>query len=127
MLKLSTDTLLLDKLNKEGAGTRRLGFKHVDDVMTYSSKEFDVMMMLQGADVFAKNWSKPSPYHSVSFYKYVHLFFSGLTAGSRIAYRMFKLLLPCLPGSRSADIAIKQHFYQGTGFRYDAPTKYQCS
>lgn len=73
MLKQITFLPCLKECNKEGAGARNLGATNGDHVTIYSSNEIEVKLMLQTADAFANNLTKPLLFHSVSFYKREHL------------------------------------------------------
>lgn len=63
----------LGKLSQDGAGTGNLGVSYVDSATIYRSNQVDVKLMLQTADVFVKNPSKPSSFNSAFFQKLAHL------------------------------------------------------
>lgn len=85
MLKQSTVLSVLEVLGKENLGTTSVGVTHVDHGTVLTSNEVEATFTLQAAEVSVKNPTEPSLFHSLSFYKPVHLF-----------YRNHKWLTTCM-------------------------------
>lgn len=69
---------LLKELGVKGAATQNLDVTHVDDATVYSATKEHVNLMVSAGFCYAKNPTKPSSFHSVSFKKPAHLFLEEL-------------------------------------------------
>lgn len=63
--------LLCRKLGRDFLATKKLGFLRLADPSLYVFSEWDILLIIQDADMFVKNDQKPAILHANSFYRQI--------------------------------------------------------
>lgn len=102
---------LLKELSVEGAATKSLCLKHIEEEMVFCSAVEDVYQMIRGADCYVKSQENPSQFQSVSFYRLSHQFFRRCNSLSSRKENTL-VLVGCISESRRSEVGDKEHYNQ---------------